>query len=175
MRTFGRAWVMPLEFSEYLLLVAFLLGWIVAKVSGWLGRKFTAEEPDPRDARIRSLSADVRVAQTQAEKMRSQLDEREKELTETQKIVKVRDDLIAGNENKIQRLKVDLKESVLKTRELRAELTERATENVKSEARLREVQTELSVARASTDMLATGMLDYTTPEDDGTPVFKSRR
>lgn len=166
---------MPLEFSEYLLVVAFLLGWIVAKVSGWLARKFTAEERDPRDDRIRSLSADVRVAHTQAEKIRTQLDEKEKELTETQKLVKIREDLIAGHESMIQRLKSDLKESVLKTRELRAELTERAAENVKSEVRLREVQTELSVARASTDMLATGVLDYNTTDEDDTPVFKAGR
>lgn len=166
---------MPLEFSEYLLLIAFLLGWIVAKAGGWLGRKFTAAERDPRDDRIRSLAADVRVAQTQAEKIRSQLEEKEKELTETQKIIKVRDDVIAGQEGKIRRLKNDLKESVLKTRELRAELTERATENVKSEVKLREVQTELSVAQASTDMLATGMLDYTSGDEDEAPVFKPGR
>lgn len=166
---------MPLEFTEYLLLIAFVLGWLVAKVSAWLGRKVTTVERDPRDDRIRSLSADVRVAQNQAEKTRAQLEEKEKELTETQKLLKEREDLIAGHEGRIRRLKDDLKESVLKTRELRAELTERAAENVKSEVRLREVQTELSVARASTDMLATGMLDYTTTDDEDTPTFEAGR
>jgi len=48
----------------------------------------------------------------------------------------------------------------LKTRELRNELSNRATENIKSEVKLREVETELEVAQASTDMLATGVLDY---------------
>jgi hypothetical protein len=64
---------------------------------------------------------------------------------------------------------VDLKESVKKTRELRAELTERATENVHAEAKIREVETELSVAQASTDLIATGVLDYSlAPEkEDG--------
>ena len=47
-----------------------------------------------------------------------------------------------------------------KTRELRAELSDRAAESVKSEVKLREVETELSVAQASTDLLATGVLDY---------------
>ena len=41
-----------------------------------------------------------------------------------------------------------------------AELAERATENVHAEAKIREVETELSVAQASTDMIATGVLDY---------------
>ena len=48
----------------------------------------------------------------------------------------------------------------MKTRQLRAELSERATENLKSEVKLREVKTELEVAQASTDLIATGVLDY---------------
>jgi hypothetical protein len=55
----------------------------------------------------------------------------------------------------------------MKTRELRAELTERATESVYAEAKIREVETELSVAQASTDMIATGILDYSfNPDQD---------
>ena len=151
---------------------AFLLGFLVAKLGGWLGHKFDGRERDPRDDRIRSLSADVRVAQSSAEKARVQFEEASKELTETQKLLAVRDDQIAGQEKKIQSLKSDLKESVLKTRELRAELSDRAAESTKSEARLREIETELSVARASTDLLASGMLDYTgNGEDDDTPTF----
>jgi len=63
----------------------------------------------------------------------------------------------------------DLKESVMKTRELRSELSDRATQNIKSEVKLREVETELEVAQASTDMIATGVLDYSlAPEaEDG--------
>jgi hypothetical protein len=49
---------------------------------------------------------------------------------------------------------------VLKTRELRAELSDRATQSIRSEVKLREVETELEVAQASTDMIATGVLDY---------------
>ena len=52
-----------------------------------------------------------------------------------------------------------------KTRELRGELSNRAAENVKSEVKLREVETELSVAQASTDMIATGVLDYSDAPD----------
>ena len=53
----------------------------------------------------------------------------------------------------------------MKTRELRAELSDRATENLKSEVKLREVETELEVAQASTDLLATGVLDYSMAPD----------
>jgi hypothetical protein len=80
---------------------------------------------------------------------------------------------ISEQQSKIERIQVDLKESVLKTRELRSELTERATENVHAEAKIREVETELSVAQASTDLIATGVLDYSLApdkEDGGGPA-----
>ena len=83
----------------------------------------------------------------------------EQEKTET------RDNVITEQQQRISRLKSDLRDSVKKTAELRAELSDRAAENVKSEVKLREVETELSVAQASTDMLATGVLDYSVTPD----------
>ena len=58
---------------------------------------------------------------------------------------------------------------MIKTRELRAELADRATENVHAEAKIREVETELSVVQASSDLIATGVLDYrlTPDQEDG--------
>ena len=112
---------------------AFVLGWVVAKIGAYFGNRFTAKERDPRDDRIRSMDAELRVARSEAEKAKAALE---------------------------------------KTRELRAELSERATENLKSEVKLREVETELSVAQASTDLLATGVLDYSVApdaEDDVAP------
>jgi hypothetical protein len=44
---------------------------------------------------------------------------------------------------------------------LRTELTDRATENIKSEVKLRDIETELSVAQASHNMISTGVLGYT--------------
>ena len=75
--------------------------------------------------------------------------------------------MISHQQAKIEDLTIDLKESVLKTRELRHDLSDRATENIKSEVKLREVETELSVAQASTDLIATGVLDYAfVPDED---------
>ncbi|MEX0977068.1 MAG: hypothetical protein WDZ50_08240 [Woeseia sp.] len=168
---------MPVETPEALLYItvgAFVTGWLVAKVSSYLGSRFGTRARDPRDDRIRSLEADLRVAQTRNEKVQLQLDERSKDLAEVRQTLKTRDKAMAELDNSITQLRDDLKDSVIKTRELRAELTERATENVRSEIKLREVETELSVAQASTDMLATGMLDYTTPdEDEELPAFRA--
>ena len=170
---------MPVEPPETLLYItvgAFVVGWLVAKISGYLGSRFSARARDPRDDRIRSLEADLRVAHTSNEKVKLQLDERSKELAEVRQTLQSRDKAVAGLEKSITQLRDDLKDSVMKTRELRAELTERATENVRSEIKLREVETELSVVQASTDLLATGMLDFTTPEEDeDVPAFRAGR
>ena len=161
---------MFMDTPETLLYVAggaFLLGWFVGKIGAYFGNKIQARNRDPRDDRLRSMNAELRIAQTDAGKAKTELEERSKNLSEEQNTVVVRDKLIVEQGDTIIRLKSDLKESVIKTRELRAELSDRATESVKSEVRLRDVETELSVAQASTDMIATGVLDYgVTPETE---------
>ncbi len=145
---------------------AFLLGWLVGKIGAYFGNRLSARIRDPRDDRIRSMNAELRIARTDSDKAKSALEEQSKALKEEENTVAARDQLINEQIDLIAQLRSDLKESVLKTRELRLELTDRAAENIKSEVRLRDVETELSVAQASTDMLATGVLDYTTTEDD---------
>jgi chromosome segregation ATPase len=154
---------------------AFVSGWIVAKFGSYVSRKLKARNQDPRDSRIRSLEADVRVAHSAAEKAKTRLDEVNGELTEVRQALKGRDAILASQENAIHQLRTDLKDSVKKTRELREELTLRATESVRSEVKLREVETELSLVHASTNLLATGMLDYTIPEveEEDVQIFKA--
>ena len=139
---------------------AFLLGWIIAKISAALSRRFKAGKRDPRDDRIRSMDAELRIAQGQVNKLKTALEEQEKQVAKIQKFVEDRDEEALKRTGVIEKLSSDLKESVQKTRELRTELTDRATENIKSEVKLREVETELSVAQASSDMISTGVLDY---------------
>lgn len=139
---------------------AFLLGWILAAISARLGSRRDASRRDPRDDRIRSLEADLRVANTSATQTSARLTGLESELEELRESVEKRDNVITEQQRRLEKFKRDLHESVLKTRELRHELSNRAAENVRSEARLREVETELSIAQASTDLIATGVLDY---------------
>ena len=166
------------EFPEALTLAtvtAFLSGLIVAKFGIYVSRKLKARNQDPRDSRIRSLEADVRVAQTAAEKLETRLEETCAELTEVRRTLKERQAELDSQATTIRQLRTDLKGSVKKTRELREELALRATENVRSEIKLREVETELSLVHASTDLIATGMLDYVTPEgeEDDVQIFKA--
>ncbi len=150
---------------------AFLLGWLLSSLSASLGSRAKARKRDPRDDRIRSLEAEHRIAKSDAESLKETVIGLEKQLEEATEGIEKRDNVITHQQGKVDRLSSDLKDSVMKTRELRNELSERATENLKSEVKLREVETELEVAQASTDMIATGVLDYSlapeVEEDDG--------
>jgi len=139
---------------------AFLLGWLVGKIGAYFGNKIADKQRDPRDDRIRSLDAELRIARSTNEKLRAELDEKSKELVEIEKKTIDLDKTINEQLDLTTTLRRDLKDSVRKTRELRADLSNRATENIKSEVKLREVETELSIAQAATDMIATGVLDY---------------
>jgi chromosome segregation ATPase len=144
---------------------AFLVGWLLSSIAGSLGSRFKARKRDPRDDRIRSLEAEHRIASSEAESLKETVVGLEKHLEEAQEGAEKRDNVITHQQKKIDKLNSDLKDSVMKTRELRSELSQRATENIKSEVKLREVETELEVAQASTDLIATGVLDYSlTPE-----------
>ena len=139
---------------------AFLLGWILATISNKINARSRAKKRDPRDDRIRELEAELRIAQSDGSDSRTTLEKLEDELKETTVGLERRDNVISEQQSKLERVSGDLKESVLKTRELRSELADRATQSVHAEAKIREVETELSVAQASTDMIATGVLDY---------------
>lgn len=143
-----------------LVLGAFLLGWVLASISARMGPGFGARKRDPRDDRIRSMDAELRIAQCSFEQSKLKAEQQEKDLATTRADIEKRDNVIAHQQTKIDKLKGDLADSVKKTRQLRQELSERATESIRSEVKQRELETELSVAQASTDLIATGVLDY---------------
>lgn len=152
-----------IEANQTMLLLvagAFVLGWLVAKIGAAISRRVKASKRDPRDDRIRSLEAELRVAKSEVEKVKTALAEQEQHLGKAQKLIEARDEEALKQTGVIEKLNRDLRDSVMKTRELRHELTERATENLKSEVKLREVETELEVAQASSAMISTGVLDY---------------
>jgi len=159
---------MFMETPDTLLYVAgaaFLLGWLVGKIGAYLGNRFHARKRDPRDDRIRNLDAELRIAQADSEKAKQSIEKAQAEILEEQERVVRQDTVISEQLELMSELRRDLKDSVMKTRELRGELSNRAAENVKSEVKLREVETELSVAQASTDLIATGVLDYSIAPD----------
>lgn len=157
---------------------AFLLGWLVGKIGAYFGNKIADKQRDPRDDRIRSLDAELRIAHSANEKLQAELEEQSKAFVEAEKKNVDLDKTINQQLDLTATLRRDLKDSVKKTRELRADLSDRATENIKSEVKLREVETELSVAQAATDMISTGVLDYSMApgsedEEDGPEITEA--
>ena len=144
---------------------AILLGWLLSSISSGLAARHKATKRDPRDDRIRELEAELRIALGEGERSSTELERLEEELKETTIGIERRDTVITEQQARLERVQTDLRDSVIKTRELRSELTERATANVHAEAKIREVEVELSVAQASTDMIATGVLDYSIAPD----------
>jgi hypothetical protein len=102
---------------------------------------------------------------TESEKANEKREKIEDELKQTTVDLGKRDEVISHQQKQIDKFKRDLKVSVRKTRELRSELTDRASENIRSEVKLREVETELEIAQVSADMIATGVLDYSLTAD----------
>lgn len=139
---------------------AFLVGWLLSRLFSKSGSKNSSLERDPRDSRIHELEAKLRIAESNSGKSLTDVEKLEEELKETTVGLERRDNVISEQQSKIETIASDLKGSVLKTRELRSELTDRATKGIHAEAKIREIETELSVAQASTDMIATGVLDY---------------
>ena len=144
---------------------AFFIGWILSAINARISARQQARKRDPRDDRIRSLEADLRIAQGEATKSGDRNKLLEEQLKEANAGIEKRDNVISHQQKRVEELTKDLKDSVIKTRELRNELSERATQNIKSELKIREVETELEVAQASTDLIATGVLDYSLAPD----------
>jgi chromosome segregation ATPase len=162
---------MSMQFPQNLALIAvaaFLFGWLLASISAKLSARRRAQERDPRDARIRDLAAELRVAQSEVERLQADAEDKEQSLADTTLNLEAQHSVISGQQAEIDRLAYELKGSVKKTRELRAELADRATQNIYAEAKIREVETELSVAQASADMLATGVFADGTGADSAT-------
>lgn len=159
---------MFVELPQNLILMtvgAFLLGWVLASISSRMGSSSRTSKRDPRDDRIRSLEAELRIARNELGQVKESIEQLEQDLETANTDIEKRDKVISHQQRRVEELKKDLRDSVMKTRELRAELSERAEESVRSEVKLREVETELSVAQASTDMIATGVLDYSLAPD----------
>jgi uncharacterized protein (DUF3084 family) len=145
---------------------AFLLGWLLAWVSTKLNSRRGVAERDPRDENIRALQAELRVAQKDVAQLKSEAEEQQQSLEDTTLNLQAKNSVIAGQQAEIDRLADNLKGSVRKTQELREELADRATQNVYAEAKIREVETELSIAQASADILATGVFDEQEGSED---------
>ena len=144
----------------------FLAGLLLSSLWNWISAKRKARKRDPRDNRIRELEAELRIATSDSEKSQLDVQRLEEELAQIASGIESRDSIITEQQARLSKAKRELKGSIAMTRKLRSELADRATENLHAEAKIREVETELSVAQASTDLIASSVLDYSLGDDE---------
>ena len=116
---------MPAELPFDLILLmcgAFLAGWLLSSASSRIGSR---ARRDPRDDRIRALEAELRIARSDAESIRDSASDVEEQLKETVIGLERRDNVITEQQQQLDEVRTNLRDSVLKTRELRTELAER--------------------------------------------------
>lgn len=148
----------------------FFVGWVLSALSSRLRTRQRADAREDRDNRLRTLEAEHRIAKTGMQKSRDEREQLEHALAKATEGNQKRDKVIEKQQERIEALSDALESSRSKARELRSELSQMTKENLKSEMKIREVETELEVVQASTDLIATGVLDYSSEEqeaDDG--------
>ncbi|MBT8085105.1 MAG: hypothetical protein HKP32_10900 [Woeseia sp.] len=154
---------------------AFVTGWIVAKIGAYFGNRGSSSQRDPKEARIRSLEAELRVARSSTSKLEATMEERDKELKAAAATIDEYAKRINDQEAQVEKLKTNLRDSVKKTHQLRDELSDRAEENLRSTVKLMQVETELSVIQETASLLETGKMtvDMALEEmDDGHNIVK---
>jgi chromosome segregation ATPase len=145
------------QLNQGYLQVYIAAGALVAVVFfSWLFRRTLRPESteDPRNHLIRELEADLRLAQRRVEELTEQLDTKTQDFDQSIETVCDLSELLKSRDGQIDSLRVDVKGAVAKTRDLRHELTERATETIREHVRAEAAQTELAVARAGSEAMA---------------------
>ena len=128
----------------------FFVGCLFTFILHKAGQKSSRQE-DPRNHRIRELEADARSVKRQLDGCEEELAATNEEFkTSVATLQHLRAKLVE-RDAKIEELEHELKGSVAKTRELRTELQDRATERLREQVRASQAETELEVSRAGSE------------------------
>lgn len=130
-------------------LIGVLGGWAMGRIGNRLGKGRGASEDV--NHRIRALEADLRVAQRKAEEAELAIERGREEAEALRAQARADAQTIADRDRDLEQLQKSLGDECAKTQKLRQELTSRAEETIRASVRVKEAETELSVARAGSD------------------------
>jgi chromosome segregation ATPase len=140
---------------------AFVAGWLIAYISrilgGDFGRHGSAKSKSARassEHKIRALEADLRLSLKAREKAECGLATVRAELEPMTEEAKIFSKTLEGRDARLAEVKQGLAEECAKTAKLRKELTGRAEETIRAKAQIRNIETELDVAQAGSDVVA---------------------
>ncbi|RMF94900.1 MAG: hypothetical protein D6727_12005 [Gammaproteobacteria bacterium] len=132
--------------------VAFLAGYVLAKLGALLSRKAPeAPPPSDRDKRLRSLDAELRVVRKKLEEAEAAVRDREMQNGELRAELDELRERIGDANEETESLRLQLRDECEKTQQLRTELSQRAEDEIRAQMRLREIETELSLVHAGND------------------------
>lgn len=145
-----------LTIQEILLIFAvigLLGGWAVGRIVSWLStRRGAAATVGPTGQhRIRGLEADLRVSQRKSAEAELALERTREESDALRRDLEARAAELAERDREIEQLRQNLRDECTKTANLRLELTDRAEQTIRASVRIKDAETELSVARAGSD------------------------
>jgi chromosome segregation ATPase len=131
----------------------FAAGAILSRVLGSFANRPMGKRADDLHHRIRGLEADLRVAQRTADQVRTERDGLVAEMASKAAEMGALRDTLAGNDERIRKLKAEVQFECGKTARLRQELADRAEEMVRTHVQLRDVQNELGVSQVGSDVV----------------------
>lgn len=131
-------------------LIGILGGWVLGRIGSWLDARRSGRS-EAVERQVRGLEAELRVAQRKAEEAELAIERGREELDQLRAQADAHAAALLGREHEMELLKKRLADECGKTNSLREELVERATETIRASARIKEAETELSVAQAGSE------------------------
>jgi len=140
--------------SQYPMGVAAGVAFMGGIVFGRLARsKSAAKTEDPRNKVIRQLEADLKVAQKRLADSETLLARKAEEVEQGMATLTDLQSELNQRDREAARLRDELKNAVIKTRELRQVLTDKAEQTLREQVKAKEALTELEVVRAGTEAM----------------------
>ncbi|MDH3977965.1 MAG: hypothetical protein OEU86_05565 [Gammaproteobacteria bacterium] len=135
-------------------LVAFLIGWATSKFAAYVGTRSAKTDTPEHHQTIRELEAALRIARREAQEAEQKLESVSHEADTMQTSMTEIEQKLKSREDKLEKMRKAIKNETEKVTELRLELSGRAEETIRAEARARDVETRMSVMQAGADALS---------------------
>ena len=101
---------------------------------------------------LRSLEAELRVARKKSEMAEQSLDEAHEEVTELRAEIERLQNQLAKKDEELEKAEQTLKDEIAKTVALRHRLTDQAEETIRARVKARDIETELSIRQAGSNL-----------------------
>jgi chromosome segregation ATPase len=169
----------PLAYLQALpavpVLMAGVAGVVVGRLLGAVAAGSSARRTKRDESRARSQDAELRVAQKTIEQDRAELQRLGEELRLVRLELAAQREQSGSRDERLVRLKADLHNEIAKTARLRQELSERAEEQMRVTASLRDLQNEVGVARAGSDVILEQVARLEQERDDLNTLVRTLR